>query len=126
MTASVDQVQANVGRTLSVPERAQVELWLGWASQTIARRMGDLTALDQPTLEMVLVEAVSRRLRNPEGVTQETVTVDDATVSRTRGTAASGLIDILPEWWEALGWQVGGAFSVRPYGAPDTSPDAWR
>ena len=125
MYATASDVATNLGRSLTDAEAAQAAQWIGWAESTIQRRLGDLGALDPDTLNMVIVEAVSRRLRMPEPVTQVSVSVDDANVNKTY-QKATGLIDILPEWWAALGWVESGAFSVTPYGAPDTSPDAWR
>ena len=125
MYAIASDVATNLGRSLTQAEEAQAAQWIGWAESTIQRRLGDLGALDPDTLNMVIVEAVSRRLRMPEPVTQVSVSVDDANVNKTY-SKATGLIDILPEWWAALGWVESGAFSVTPYGAPDVSPDAWR
>ncbi|HHU10583.1 MAG TPA: hypothetical protein GXZ60_11300 [Intrasporangiaceae bacterium] len=125
MYATASDVATNLGRSLTQAEEAQAAQWVGWAESTIQRRLGDLGSLDPDTLNMVIVEAVSRRLRMPEPVTQVSVSVDDANVNKTY-QKATGLIDILPEWWAALGWVESGAFSVTPYGAPDASPDAWR
>ena len=125
MYATASDVATNLGRSLSTAEAAQAAQWIGWAESTIQLRLGDLGALDPDTLNMVIVEAVSRRLRMPEPVTQVSVSVDDANVNKTY-QKATGLIDILPEWWADLGWVESGAFSVTPYGAPDASPDAWR
>lgn len=125
MYATASDVATNLGRSLTQAEEAQAAQWVGWAESTIQRRLGDLGSLDPDTLNMVIVEAVSRRLRMPEPVTQVSVSVDDANVNKTY-QKATGLIDILPEWWAALGWAESGAFSVTPYGAPDASPDAWR
>ena len=125
MYATASDVATNLGRSLSTAEAAQAAQWIGWAESTIQRRLGDLAQLDPDTLNMVVVEAVSRRLRMPEPVTQVSVSVDDGNVNKTY-QKATGLIDILPEWWAALGWVESGAFTVTPYGAPDVIPDAWR
>ena len=126
MYATAAEVATNIGRPLSVAETEQATLWIGWAERTIAARMGDLTLLDFETLNMVIVEAVTARLRSPEPLTQVDIQVDDASVSK-RYQRSSGLIEILPEWWVALGWPgVSGAFTVTPYGAADTAAvDAW-
>lgn len=114
-------VERNLGRSLSSAEQGQAELWIDWAEATIRRRMGDLDALDEATLAMVVVEAVTARMRSPEAVTQVDVQIEgEGSVSR-RYQRSSGLIDILPEWWAALGWLGGagsevGAFTVTPYG----------
>ena len=123
--ATPDDVATNMGRSLTEPEEAQAELWLTWAEATIQGRMGDLSALDLNALRMVLVEAVTARLRAPEPLAQTSVTVDDATVSKTF-RRSSGLIEILPEWWAALGWVDSGAFTVTPCGEPDWPRHDWR
>lgn len=125
MYATASDVATNIGRPLTDAESAQVAQWIGWAESAIRRRLGDLAQLDPDTLNMVIVEAITRRLWMPEPVTQVSVSVDDANVNKTY-QKATGLIDILPEWWAALGWVESGAFTVTPYGAPDVSPDAWR
>lgn len=118
MYATASDVATNLGRSLSTAEAAQVAQWIGWAESTIQRRLGDLGALDPDTLNMVIVEAVTMRLRMPEPVSQVSVSVDDANVNKTY-QKSTGLIDILPEWWAALGWVESGAFTVTPYGQHD-------
>ena len=125
MYATASDVATNLGRSLTQAEEAQAAQWIGWAESTIQRRLGDLAQLDPDTLNMVIVEAVSRRVWMPEPVSQVSVSVDDGNVNKTC-SKATGLIDILPEWWAALGWVESGAFTVTPYGTPDVSPDAWR
>ena len=128
MYATASDVATDLGRSLTQAEEAQAAQWVGWAESTIQRRLGDLGALDPDTLSMVIVEAVSRRLRMPEPVTQVSVSVDDANVNKTY-SKASGLIDILPEWWAALGWvDAPSMVTFRPLFDPDAdvSPDAWR
>ena len=126
MYATTAEVATNIGRPLSAAETEQTILWIGWAERTIAARMGELESLNFDTLNMVIVEAVTARLRSPEPVTQVDIQVDDANVSK-RFQRSSGLIEILPEWWAALGWSgSAGAFTVTPYGAADTAAvDAW-
>ena len=132
MYALPADVAVNLGRPLSAAETLQAEQWIAWAEATIARGPAgqpgrNLDELDASTIWMVVVESVSRRLRMPDPVSQQTVSVDDATVTRTY-TRASGLIEILPHEWEALGWAPtgAGAFTVTPYGAPDVGVvDAW-
>lgn len=113
--ASPDDVAANLGRPLSEVEIAQVTLWIGWAERAIARRL-TLAALVPEDLRMVLTEAVTARLRSPEPLTRIDVSVDDGSMSKTYARS-SGLIEILPEWWELLGWvdpSARKAFSITP------------
>lgn len=122
--ATASDVATNIGRPLTTNETAQADLWISWAEAAIQARMGDLSALEPNTLQMVLVEAVTARLRRPEPLSQTSVTVDDATVSKTF-QRSTGLIEILPQWWQALGWvDDPGAFDVMLAGEPDVSRDA--
>ena len=115
----LSDVVANLGRPVRGPEEsAQIVLWIGWAEATISRRLGDLADLDQGTLRMVVTEAVTRRVWMPEPLTQVSTSVDDGSVAKTYAKS-SGLIEIRPEWWEALGWVDSGAFTVTPFGARD-------
>ena len=115
MYASAADVATNLGRPLTAAEARQADLWIDWAESTIARRLGDLSALDPNAVSMVVTEAVTARLRAPEPLTQVDVQVDDGSVSK-RYQKSTGLIEILPEWWEALGWAgAEGAFSITPH-----------
>ncbi len=126
MYATPNEVATNIGRPLSSAESLQVAQWITWAESTIQRRLGDLGALDPDTLNMVVIEAVTRRLRMPEPVSQVSTSVDDGNVNKTY-QKATGLIDILPEWWAALGWaDAPSMVTFRPLFDPDMSPDAWR
>lgn len=127
MYATPNEVAMNIGRPLSTAESLQVAQWITWAESTIQRRLGDLGALDPDTLNMVIVEAVTRRLRMPEPVSQVSTSVDDGNVNKTY-QKATGLIDILPEWWAALGWaDAPSMVTFRPlFDDADVLPDAWR
>lgn len=114
---TVNDVQVEVGRTLTATERAQAELWIESAKTIIShgrdgRSQIDLTALDQPTLDMVIREAVADRIKHPDAAKQVSISVDDAQVSRTY-EASSGRIIILDEWWDMLfPKQSTGAFTI--------------
>ena len=112
------EVAANLGRPITTAETAQIELWIGWSEATVARPLRALCNLDKSTLRMVVFAGVTRRVRMPEPLTQVSTSVDDGSVAKTYARS-SGLIEILPEWWEALGWVASSAFTVTPYGAPD-------
>lgn len=120
MYATADDVAANWGQPLTETQRVQVEKWIQWTEGILSARLGDLALRDADTVNMVIVEAVTRRLHMPEPVTQVSVSVDDANVAKTY-PRSTGLIEILPEWWTALGWIGGaGAFSIRPAFLPDS------
>lgn len=76
----------------------------------------------------VLCEMVLRVLRNPEGLRSETTSVDDYSHTRTRDTGlASGALSISDEEVALLmPAREAGAFTIRPYGAPDyVCPPEW-
>ena len=111
-------VQTSVGRALTLAEQGQVGLWAGQALLIIEGRLGDPGALDRRVLDMVVVEAVARRIKRPDDATQVSITIDGDTSQRSY-QSSSGAITILPEEWVMLaasGSSSGtlGAFSIRP------------
>lgn len=127
MAVDLSDVEVSLGRTLTQAEVAQVLMWIGDARALIGARLGDLALLDQGLLDYVVREAVvARVLRPPGDATQVDVSVDDARVSR-RYSSGSGGVSILDEWWDLLSpVQTGrGAFTIRPYGAPDVYATPW-
>ena len=122
-----EQVQTTLGRPLTEHEKPQADLWIDHARLIIHTRLGDLAALDQHVLDFVVVEAVARRLRHPAEERQVSVTIDDGTVAKTY-QSSSGLIEILPEWWDMLTANPASltdAFSVTPhYRSGARVPDA--
>jgi hypothetical protein len=121
--ATVDDVATSLGRPITDDaEVAQVNQWLGDAEMQIRLRLGDVALLDQEALAFVERESVILKMRNPEGYQSESV--DDYTYRWGNG---SGRVAILDEWWNMLTPSTAtAAFTIRPYGAPDSSqPDAW-
>ncbi|KNX38097.1 hypothetical protein [Luteipulveratus halotolerans] len=119
-------IGTNLGRPLTQQETEQAQLWLGWAKNQIRARLGDLDQLDQDTLAMVLIEAITLRLKRPDQSRQEqhTVAVDDGSVTRSSTfDNASGQLTILPEWWVWLTPAGHGseAFTITPSYAPGCS-----
>lgn len=91
--------------TLSPEEEALIESRIGKAERIIRRRIpdldqqiaaGDLTAED---VADVIVEAVYRAVRNPEGLIQEA----DGNYSYMRSDGDDGSLEITDEEWESLG-----------------------
>ena len=97
MTVQVSDIETALGRTLSTTEQAQATQWIADALIIIGARLGDTTLLDQPTLDLVVREAVVARFRNPDGYQSESI--DDYTY---RLPAETRRVTILPEWWEML------------------------
>ena len=93
-----------LGRTApdpGTPEHDQWSMWINDAVMLIQARLGDLSGLDSAALDYVVREAVVAHVRNPDDATQVSLSVDDATSSRTYRTSR-GRVTILDEWWALL------------------------
>ena len=126
MYAIATDVAAHLGRPLSAAETTQVTLWIGWLEADIEARI-DVAEVDGNTVQRVVVESIADYMRNPDRASQVAVQVDDANITK-RYSSSSGRVQVLPELWADLGWVPSGAFTVTPYGAPDTTAaafDAW-
>ena len=126
MYAAPSDVGTHLGRPLSDAETEQFLLWIGWLEADIARRLPDPLTIDVTTAQRVVVQSIAAYIDNPSAASQVSIAVDDASVTK-RYSRSSGRVEILPELWGDLGWTGDtGAFSVTPYGAPDTAAlDAW-
>ena len=121
MAVTPYDIAVELGRTapeVSGAEFAQWELWIADALFLIGRRLGDVTALDQPTLDYVVRQAVSAHVKRPDDATQVAVSVDDGSVSRTY-RSSRGRVEIIDDWWALLAPTdtTGKAFSIRPSGS---------
>lgn len=101
----------------SVTEQ-QWQMWIDDAEMLIeARRL--LLGLEQPDeakIDYVIREAVADHVKRPDNATQITVSVDDASSSRTY-KSGKGRVTILDEWWALLGLvEPSGAFSIDMVG----------
>lgn len=98
----------------------QWQMWITDAELLIEKRRQSLGAdpLDDTDVAYVVREAVVSHVRRPDDATQVTISVDDASTSKTFRSSA-GRVTIRDEWWALLGLAgvSGGAFSV------DTLPD---
>ncbi|HEY9494781.1 MAG TPA: hypothetical protein VIR15_08010 [Intrasporangium sp.] len=104
------------------PTEQQWQMWIDDALMLIQLRADDLAVavIDQARLDYVVREAVVAQVRRPDSATQVTVSVDDASTSKTY-RSSTGRIGILDEWWSMLGLtpRTGRAFEVdtMPAGA---------
>lgn len=114
--ATVEDVEARLGRELTPEETIQVGVLLEDVEAMLRMRIPDLDerVADDPNYErlviMVEVNAVLRVLKNPDAFVSET----DGNYSYTRSTSgASGYLDILPIEWD---WLIdgGGMFQIVP------------
>lgn len=120
MAVTPTEIAVELGRAAPAPastEFAQWEQWIADARFLIGKRLGDITALDQPTVDYVVRQAVAMHVRRPDDATQVAVAVDDGSVSRTY-RSSRGRVEILDDWWALLSPTdtTGKAFSIRPSG----------
>jgi hypothetical protein len=110
----------------SVTEQ-QWQMWIDDAEMLIDARRALLSAEvpDEAKLDYVVREAVAAHIKRPDDATQVTVSVDDASSSRSYQTG-KGRVTILDEWWSLLGLvEASGAFSIDMFGNAFAGHLAW-
>lgn len=118
--ASVEDVEARLGRDLEASESQIVTTRLNDIELMIRHRVPDLDTkvatgvIDPALIVMVECDAILRLVRNPDGYTAETDGNYSYQISK---EVASGKLDILPAEWALLGVR-NGAFTIRPSLAP--------
>lgn len=120
IAVALGRIAPEVGST----EYEQWSLWIEDAARAIERRaerLGiDPASLNQVDVDYVIRESVVAQVRRPDSATQVTVSVDDASTSRTY-SSGSGRVTILADWWDLLGLagSTGVAFEIdtMPSGA---------
>lgn len=108
MSVTPDTIAVALGQTAPEPESVQWrqwELWITDAEMLIETRR--LTLEPAPTVDelkrdYVVREAVVAQVKKPDDATQVTISVDDASSSRTY-QSGKGRVTILDEWWTLLG-----------------------
>lgn len=114
--------QANPDPGSVVSDRWQ--MWIDDALMLVQVRV-DATdptpTVDQARLDYVIREAVVAHAQRPDDATQVTISVDDASTSRTY-RSGKGRVTIKDEWWDLLGLtgSGGSAYSI------DTTPATTR
>lgn len=96
------------------PTDLQWEMWISDAVMLIeARRLSlEVDPIDEAKVDYVVREAVVAQVKKPDDATQVTVSVDDASTSRTY-RSGKGRVTILDEWWALLGLtDPSGAFAI--------------
>ena len=124
--ATVSDVEVRFGRTLTDAESAQVSAWIEDLEAEILERIPALDLLiaaGRPTvgtLRRVISAAIVRKLQNPSGLRQRTVSIDDYSTTETVDASNSaGYLGLTAGEWELLLPGISGeAFTIRPYGAP--------
>lgn len=117
MTVTTDIIETALGRApYSFAEALQWEMWIADALMLIESRLGDPAELDQAKVDYVVREAVKAHILHPDDATQVSVSVDDASSSRTY-RSGKGRVTILEEWWSLLSpAEDGGAFVIDALG----------
>jgi hypothetical protein len=97
----------------------QWNMWVQDAYMLIEARqiaLGHTDPIDEAKLDYVVRQAVVSHIKKPDDATQVTVSVDDASTSKSY-QSGKGRVTILDEWWLLLGLvENGGAFSVDMIG----------
>jgi hypothetical protein len=121
--ANVSDVSTRLGRPISTADEiGQVNAWLEDVEALITARIPTLATLvaagTPSTALVVMVEAnaVVRKVKNPDGLSSETV--DDYTYRR-NDDARRGELFLTDDEWVLLMPTSGGAFSVSPFFEPD-------
>ena len=93
----------------------QWQLWIDDAYMLIEIRAEQLDVtdpIDEAKLDYVVREAVVAQVKKPDDATQVTVSVDDASTSKSY-RSGKGRVTILDEWWVLLGLtDPQGAFAI--------------
>ncbi|GAA1337156.1 hypothetical protein [Arthrobacter roseus] len=135
--ATVSDVEARLGRTLSTLERGQVEAWLSDIEEQVNARVPTLAErilTGSPSMALVkaiIAGAVKRAADNPKGLKSRTLAFDDYSRTEVSGSASTDILYLTDEEWNLLlPGSSGDAFTIRPYGATArqgqwVSPDVW-
>lgn len=124
--ATVADVEVRYGRSLTVPESAQVTAWIDDLEGDMLERVPTLEALialgrpSPSTLRKVITSAIIRHLDNPKGLKSRTVAIDDYSTTEQpwiQGTPGGGPELTDDEWSKILPGSSGDAFTIRPFGA---------
>jgi hypothetical protein len=123
MTITPENIAVALGRdTPESPVYEQWEMWIDDALMLIDARataLGIVDPLDETKLDYVVREAVVAQVRRPDDATQVTVSITDASTSRSY-QRSGGRVTIRDEWWTLLGLTSAstGVFSIdTAYGA---------
>lgn len=119
MAVTTETLARRLGRStseLSQETNDQWEMWVDDARLLIEARLGDLDELDQAKLDYVVREAVVAHILHPDDATQVSISIDDASTSRTY-RSGKGRVTIIDEWWTLLSpGEDGGAFVLDTLG----------
>jgi len=104
MSVDYEAIATTLGVPVPAQDSAEAAAWTMWISDALLRirlRLGDPFLLDQDVLDYVVREAVAAKARNPDAVSQQQISVDDGSVSKTY-SKSTGQVTITDDWWELL------------------------
>lgn len=124
MPVTPSSIAVALGVTAPTEGSIQDQQWQLWITDAVmlinarAAEQGTTTeAIDQAKLDYVIREAVVAHIKKPDDATQVTVSVDDASTSKSY-RSGKGRVTILDEWWTLLGLtDRSGAFTIDMVGA---------
>ena len=130
MAVTPDTIAVALGRDSPSADSADYFQWAMWiadAEMLIDDRKTTLEivdAIDEAKLDYVVREAVVAHVRRPDNATQVTVSVNDASTSKTY-RSGRGRVEIIDEWWTLLGLTAptGGAFAIDTVAASTVHAD---
>lgn len=109
MAVTPDKIAVALGVPAPEPgsiQEKQWQLWIDDAAMLIDARAEklniDVEDIGEAKLDYVIREAVVAQVKKPDDATQVTVTVDDASTSKSY-RSGKGRVVILDEWWSMLG-----------------------
>lgn len=117
MAVTPDKIAVALGEAAPDPtsiKAAQWQLWIDDAAMLIETRRAQLGAAepDEAKLDYVIREAVVAQVKRPDDATQVTVSLDDASSSKTY-RSGKGRVSVIDEWWSLLGLtDSNGAYSL--------------
>lgn len=135
--ATATDVEARLGRTLTAPERTQVEAWLTDLEEKIKAQiptLDDAILEGNPTpalVKAVVAGAVKRAADNPKGLKSLTVAIDDYSRTEVPAEVTAEILFLSDDDWNLLlPGSSGDAFTIRSYGdsyrpGEWVHPDVW-
>lgn len=119
MAVTPENIAVALGVAAPTPDSIQWQQWALWIDDAMmlidarADQLGiDLSTIDEAKLDYVVREAVVAQVKKPDDATQVTITVDDASTSKSY-RSGKGRVTILDEWWLILGLtDPSGAFAI--------------
>lgn len=132
MSVTSEMLAVALGQAAPVPASITDQQWQMWVQDAEmlieTRRMliDPAVMVDEAKRDYVVREAVVAHIRKPDDATQVTVSVDDASSTRSY-QSGKGRVSILDEWWTLLGLiqPSTGAFAVDMVGTNVSAHLPW-